>query len=172
MRKAGVAPQFGFAPLSDVKMTSSPILWVLFLGAAAYCMVEWRKVRLGMASRQWKPIQCRVLKVSIDEQTSSTDADSVRYSANVSYAYKISSVVYQSTCLTYQPTSGLSYEQAVRLIAGVLPGDDVTAYYNPRIKSQAVLIRTNDTGNAMPFVISGLAAVLLAMWILTTGTAG
>lgn len=123
---------------------------------------------IGLASRQWKPIQCQVLKVSIDEQTSPDVPESVSYSAKITYSCKISSVVYHSTCLTYQPTSGLTYEQAVSLIAGVLPGTDVTAYYNPRDKSQAVLIRTNDTRNAMPVVLSGLAAVLLLMWILTT----
>lgn len=149
-------------------MSSSPIPWLLFVAATVYCLAEWRKVRLGLASRQWKPIQCQVLKVSIDEQTSPDDSGSISYSAKVAYSYKISSVVHHSTCLTYQPTSGLTYEQAVSLIAGVLPGTDVTAYYNPGNKSQAVLIRTDDTRNAMPFVLSGLAAVLLLTWILTT----
>ena len=152
-------------------MSSSPLPWLLLVAATVYCLAEWRKVRLGFASRQWKPIQCQILKVSIDETKSPNDPESVSYSAKVAYSYKISSVVYHSTCLTYQPTSGLTYEQAVKLIAGVLPGTDVTAYYNPRNKSQAVLIRTNDTKNAMPFVLSGLAAVLLAMWILTGGSA-
>ena len=148
-------------------MRSSPIPWLLFFTASAYCYVEWRKVRLGLMSRQWNPVQCQVLNVSIVEHASPNAPDSVSYSAKVAYSFKISSLVYQSTCLTYQPTSGLTYEQAVNLIAGVLPGSDVTAYYNPRNKAQAVLIRTNDTKNSMPFVLSGLAAVLLAMWILT-----
>ena len=151
-------------------MSSSPLPWLLFVAATVYCLTEWRKVRLGLASRQWKPIQCRVLKVWIDEKKSPNDPESISYSAKISYSYKISSVVYQSTCLTYQPTSGLTYEQAVGLIAGVLPGSDVTAYYNPRNKSQAVLIRTHDTRNSMPFVLSGLAAVLLAMWIVRSGS--
>lgn len=152
-------------------MNSSPILWLLFAASAVYCLVEWRKVRLGLASREWNAIQCQVLKVSIDEHKNPNDLESISYSAKISYSYKISSVVYHSTCLTYQPTSGLTYEEAVRLVAGVLPGREVTAYYNPRNKAQAVLIRTNDTRNAVPFVLSGLTAVLLAMWIFTWGSA-
>ena len=151
-------------------MSTSPIPWLLLCAALVYCVLEWRKVRLGSVSREWRPIQCAVSSVSIDEQKSPNDPEPVSYSAKISYSYKISSVVYHSSCLTYQPTSGLTYEEAVSLIAGVLPGTDVTAYYNPRNKAQAVLIRTNDTRNAMPFVISGLAAVLLAMWILTNGS--
>ncbi len=149
-------------------MSSSPIAWLFLAAAIAFNFREWRKVRLSFASRQWKPIQCQVLKVAIDEQKSHDGSESISYSARIAYSYKISSVVYHSTCLTYQPTSGLTYERAVSLIAGVLPGSDATAYYNPREKSQAVLIRTLDTGNAMPFVLSGMAAILLAMWVLTS----
>lgn len=151
-------------------MSPSPIPWLLLAAATSYNFLQWRKVRLGLASRQWKPIQAQILKVSIDEQTRGRDFKTTTYSAKIAYSYKVSSVVYHSTCLTYQPTSRLSYEQAVSLVAGVLPGSDATAYYNPRNKSQAVLIRTNDTRNAIPFVLSGVAAVLLATWILTTGS--
>lgn len=151
-------------------MSSSPIAWLLLIAAVAFNLLQWRKVRLGADSRHWKPIKCRIVKVAIDEQTAFEDADSPVYSAKVEYSYKISSVVYHSTCLTYQPTAGLTFERAVSLIAGVLPGSDATAYYNPRNKAQAVLIRTSDTGNAVPFVLSGVFAVLLATWILTHGS--
>lgn len=148
-------------------MSSSPIAWLLLVAAVVFNLMQWRKVRLGADSNRWKLIKCRIVKVKIDEEKACEKPDSPIYSAKIEYSYKISSVVYHSTCLTYQPTSGLTFERAVSLIAGVLPGSEATAYYNPRNKAQAVLIRTTDTGNAVPFVLSGLFVVLLATWILT-----
>ena len=133
---------------------------VVFLGRECW------KLYLGLVSRGWLPVKCVVHRACVEEETSSNPdgADSVSYSAKVEYTYRIGLGTYTSTRLSYQPSSSLSFERARKLLTGLHPGQESTAFYNPRNKSQAVLVRSVSWRNSIPLLIAGCLCALTWYW--------
>ncbi|XZG71276.1 DUF3592 domain-containing protein [Chitinibacteraceae bacterium HSL-7] len=147
-------------------MSPSIIPQTAFALSMVFLGWECWKVYLGLASRGWLPVTCLVQRVWISEHTSSNQdgADSVSYSANVEYSYKIGPDTYTSTRLSYQPSSSLSHGRAKKLLRGFHSGQESTAFYNPKNKSQAVLIRSAGFRNLIPLSVAGLLCALTWYW--------
>ena len=118
-----------------------------------------RTVRLAMASSTWRPTKGLVLKSYLDE-SSPDDGGDVTHSAHVRYSYKIASNRYESTRLTYRPTSGLMFSDALSLLDGITQGREVAVFYNPRNPSRAVLVPGSSTDGVVHL---GLSFVLFAV---------
>ena len=114
-------------------------------------------MRKGLSNRDWRPIPAKVLKAYIDESRDSESGE-VTYSANIEYSYKVSGTIYTSSILSYSNTFGLSQEQAIKMLTGITMGREITAYYNPRSPSEAVVIQGHDEPS---FVYLALAFVAL-----------
>jgi len=146
----------------------SPPLIPIAAFASSMVFLGWEcwKLYLGFISRGWLPVKCVVHRAWIEESTSSNPdgADSVSFSAKVQYTYKIGADTYTSTRLSYQPSSSLSFRRATKLLTGLHPGQESTAFYNPKNKSQAVLIRSVSLGNSIPLFVAGFLCVLTGYW--------
>ena len=87
------------------------LLQILAVVAGAIFLWQARNLRLAMASSNWKPTKGLVLKSYLD-QSSPDEGGDVTHSAHVRYSYKIASNRYESSRLTYRPTSGLVFSDA------------------------------------------------------------
>ncbi|RMH94850.1 DUF3592 domain-containing protein [Lysobacter pythonis] len=139
---------------------------VLMLGSGMSVM-EWRNIRLGIESRRWRAVPCLINKAWVGEHPHGDSGDDdVGYSANVEYEYKIGMRRFRSTRLSFQPTRGLSHEDASALLAGLVMGQRVTGWYDPLEKSRSVLIPDIATGNAFALVLPAVLAVCAAVWLV------
>lgn len=147
-------------------MSSSLIPIAAFASSMVFLGWECWKLYLGLVSRGWLPVKCVVHRAWIEEDTSSNPdgADSVSYSAKVQYTYRIGPDTYTSTRLSYQPSSCLSFRRATKLLTGLHPGQESTAFYNPRNKNQAVLIRSVSLRNSIPLFVASFLCALTWYW--------
>jgi hypothetical protein len=138
--------------------------------AIAICLVIWqaRKLLLAMASNEWKQTKGTVLKAYVDESATYDEdgiGDDVTHSVHVRYTYKIGSRRFESTRLTYRPTFGLVFSEAVDLLHGITQGKEVDVFYDPRCPERAVLVPGSSTDNVVHLALS-FVFLAVVLWQL------
>ena len=109
---------------------------LLAVGVAAY--------RDGEATKSWSSTTATVLSASIDEHTSTTrDSNGHRdtrttYTPEVRYEYTIDGTTYQGDRIKVGGYFG-SQDRALDIVARFPAGAEVTAFYDPKSPSDAVL---------------------------------
>lgn len=121
----------------DRDTTFLACIWLFALGL---CLWEVHKLFFGLASRNWKRTTCKILKAYIDEHRD-RDPDETHYSTHVLFEYRVGGRTFQCRRLTYRATHGLVHSNAIGMLAGILQGRQVDAFYDPHCPSRAVLIR-------------------------------
>lgn len=134
---------------------------LILLFAAGLTLWQARKLSLALASTNWKQTKGKILKAYIDE--SADDDGGVTHSAKVHYSYKIGARVFESTCLTYRPSSGLVFSKALDLLQGITQGKEVDVFYDPRRPERAVLVRGSSTDNILHLIICFIF-LAVALW--------
>lgn len=140
-----------------------PLFIIVAIGA--FCWQLWR-VRRGVGSRNWRPVKATLVSAYVDDKDEG-DGE-ITFSAHVEYTYKIRTETFASKRLTYSDRSGLSQDEACRLVAGMTAGSEVTAYYNPSNPSQSVLRKGFDEKSFIRLAVSFALIGGFVLWLLTT----
>ena len=139
--------------------------WRLLAVFAALALVGWlaHRLRMGMASRTWRPMAGRVVQAWVDEAGNEDDRDD-RYTPKVRYSYRVGTRQYESTTLSYQPIGGIAFSDAVGQLRQYRAGAEVTVYVDPRRHRRAVLQPGASVDNVVQLGI-GLLVLGWAVWI-------
>src|SRR5438445_390884 len=116
------------------------LLACIWLFALGLCLWQVHKLLFGIASRNWKRTQCKILKAYIDEHRD-RENDATSYSAHVVFTYRVQGRTFEGRRLTYRAARGLVHSNALCMLAGISQGCHVDVFYDPRRPSRAVLIR-------------------------------
>jgi hypothetical protein len=123
---------------------------------------ETAMLRLSIASASWIRTTGHVLKVQVIDDN---DEGTATYSIRIQYRYRARGMQFESSRLSYQPTSGLLFSDALTMIQGVRAGTEIDVYYNPRNPRQAVLVRGADRNGVIGVIVIGMIFAYL-LWQL------
>jgi hypothetical protein len=138
---------------------------ILVFLALAYVGWHLRQLLLGQSSQQWKSVKGKVLRAWTDEHVfHGNDGDSYTYTANVVYSYSVGSGHFESTNLTFAPTTRLSEEAVTELLDGISEGVELDVFYDPKDYERAVLIPGSSGGNNLMLVWS-IAVLAFIVWL-------
>jgi len=148
---------------------------LLVLIALGYLVSQIRQFRLAQASQRWHSVRGKVRRAFVEEHPSFSNRGGERiyhYSANVVYTYQIGAQQFESTHLTFEPTTGLTEDAVTQLLDGITEGTEVDVFYDPLNHEQAVLIPGTSSGNTFQLVlaIAGFAfSIGFALFADTSG---
>jgi hypothetical protein len=145
---------------------------LLILAASANLLWQLRAMYFAFSSTKWKSVRGRLLKCYVGESNLSfslgegdcDDQEDGNHTANVLYTYRVAGTEFKSDRLTYQPTWGLLFSDAVEKLHGLTANRDVQVFYDPIYPSRSVIIPGASDDNA---IRSALAILLLAaaVWV-------
>jgi hypothetical protein len=156
-------------------MTITKTLFII--AAIAYLAWTVRTFQLGLASVSWTQASGRLIKCYIEESRSvwhlpwgdAGDDEVDSHVARVVYTYRVAGVEYRSTRLSYQPSRGIRFAEAIARLEGLRAGQDVPVYYDPLRPSRSVIIPGASDANGLRIVFAvlllGVAIWLSALWL-------
>jgi hypothetical protein len=129
-----------------------PAVGVAAVAAGVFLLLSLRRLLLGLQSNRWKPGLATVESVSIEEKTDSDNDSWFRPRVKYSFTSRSGRFV-RSNRVSYRSLSTMDYGDAAKNLTGVLPGKQITIYYNPVNPRQSVLIRGVGIGNYLEIVL-------------------
>jgi hypothetical protein len=148
---------------------------LLIVAAAANLVWSVRSWLLASASTGWpttrgRLVKCYIderrfnLRLAIDESDGDGEEESDSHAVKVAYTYRVAGTTYQSTRLTYRPTRGMRFADAIASLEGLRAGQDVDVHYDPRHPARSVIIAGASTGNELRIAFAVLI-LGLAIWL-------
>ena len=138
--------------------------FVLVLVLTGLALLQWRSIRLGLASREWNVARGRIVRAFVDDDGSDGEGGELLHSANVRYVYRVGRREYASSRLSYGSTRHLKFDEAIRMLHGIVQGREVDVYFDPRKPDRCVLIQGIARGDIARCSIPFLLAAAVAVW--------
>jgi hypothetical protein len=140
------------------------VCFVLVLVLTGLALLQLRSIRLGLASREWNVARGRIVRAFVDDDGSDGEGGELLHSANVRYVYRVGRREYASSRLSYGSTRHLKFDEAIRMLHGIVQGREVDVYFDPRKPDRSVLIQGIARGDIARCSLSFLLAAAVAVW--------
>jgi len=141
------------------------VCFVLVLVLTGLALLQLRSIRLGLASREWSVARGKIVRAFVDDDGNEGDGGGeLLHSANVRYVYRVGRKEYASSRLSYGSTRHLKFEEAIRMLHGIVQGREVDVYFDPRTPDRSVLIQGIARGDIGRCLMTFLLAVAVAVW--------
>ena len=80
--------------------------FVLVLVLTGLALLQWRSIRLGLASREWNVARGRIVRAFVDDDGSDGEGGELLHSANACFVYRVGPREYASRRPSYGSTRG------------------------------------------------------------------